>query len=486
MYLKNLTVHGFKSFADKISLDFQPGVTAVVGPNGCGKSNVSDSIRWALGEQSAKALRGGEMADIIFNGTDKRKPAGVANVTLTLSDVDQDHIEALGLKLDFNEVTLSRQVDRDGHGEYYINQTKCRLKDIQRFLMGTGLGRSSYSIMEQGNITQALSSKPEERRAIFEEAAGITRFKSQKKEALRNLDRTEQNLLRLSDTIAEIQRQLTSLTRQASKARRYKAIFGRLQFLDTQLAKKSFDEGADLIQTRAVDWQQAKTEYKALEQSLAEWDSEALVLREALEEIEGRLQESQSRFFEINSQRERFQNQIHYNQERLAGLESREAQAQQEIQSGSEQVAESKSQISELESLIEQAESELEMRRESMQSMRESLDSVEFELQTNQDAFRESQDQRQQIQRELESVLREKNEIELRQKGDVTRLENLKEERSRLYENQAGLEEKLQDYASQVESARSAMESDQEERDQLDSQLESLKEELEIAREALN
>lgn len=486
MYLKNLTVHGFKSFADKISLDFQPGVTAVVGPNGCGKSNVSDSIRWALGEQSAKALRGGEMADVIFSGTDKRKPSGLANVTLTLSDVDQDHIEALGIKLDFNEVTLSRQVDRDGHGEYYINQVKCRLKDIQRFLMGTGLGRSSYSIMEQGNITQALSSKPEERRAIFEEAAGITRFKSQKREAVRKLEHTEQNLIRLNDLVTEVQRQLASLTRQASKARRYKAIFGRLQFLDTQFAKKSFDEGADLIQERAVDWQQAKSEYQALEESLAEWDSEALTLREALEEIEGRLQASQGRFFEISGERERRQNQIHYNEERLAGLESREAQAVQEIQNGSEQIAASQESITELESRIASAESELESRRSSVEALKESLDTIDFELQSSQETFREAQDRRQEIQRELESVLREKNEIELRQKGDVTRLENLRDEKARLLENQASLEEKLQDYAAQVQSARSVMEEDQANRDELDIRIEELKLRLETQREQIN
>ncbi len=486
MYLKNLTVHGFKSFADKISLDFQPGVTAVVGPNGCGKSNVSDSIRWALGEQSAKALRGGEMADVIFNGTDKRKPSGLANVTMTLSDVDQDQIEALGIKLDYNEVTLSRQVDRDGRGEYYINQVKCRLKDIQRFLMGTGLGRASYSIMEQGNITQALSSKPEERRAIFEEAAGITRFKSQKREAVRKLEHTEQNLIRLNDLVTEVQRQLTSLTRQASKARRYKAIFGRLQFLDTQLAKKTFDEGADLIQARAADWQQAKSEYQALEDSLVEWDSQALGLREALEEIEGRLQASQGRFYEINNTRDQKQNQIHYNEERLAGLESREAQAHQEIQNGSEQIAASRESILELESRIESARGELEARRNSVEALSESLSGIDFELQTAQETYREAQDRRQEIQRELESVIREKNEIELRQKGDVTRLENLRAERARLLENQAALEEKLQDYAGQVKTAREVMEEEEIRREELDTQLEILKADLETQREEMS
>src|SRR6185312_9715809 len=159
MYLKNLTMLGFKSFADKTSLNFQPGITAIVGPNGCGKSNVADAIRWVLG------------------------------------DVDTEHLLAAGVELAFNEVTITRRVFRDGGSEYFINRTPCRLKDIQQLFMGTGVGRTSYSIMAQGNITQILSSKPEDRRLIFEEAAGITKFKSQKRESLRKLEYTEQNLL---------------------------------------------------------------------------------------------------------------------------------------------------------------------------------------------------------------------------------------------------------------------------------------------------
>ena len=176
MYLKNLTVLGFKSFAEKTVLNFQPGVTAIVGPNGCGKSNVSDAIRWVLGEQSAKALRGGEMADVIFNGTDSRKPLGMAEVSLTVGGVDPEGLAAAGVKLVYDEVTLTRRVFRDGGSEYFINRTPCRLRDIQQLFMGTGVGRTSYSIMAQGNITQILSSKPEDRRMIFEEAAGEDPF----------------------------------------------------------------------------------------------------------------------------------------------------------------------------------------------------------------------------------------------------------------------------------------------------------------------
>ena len=241
MYLKNFTVFGFKSFADKTALNFRPGVTAIVGPNGCGKSNVSDAIRWVLGEQSAKALRGGEMADVIFTGTDGRKPMGMAEVSLTLGDMDEDHLRAAGVEVAYNEVTVTRRIFRDGNSEYFINRTSCRLKDIQQLFMGTGVGRTSYSILAQGHITQILSSKPEDRRMIFEEAAGITKYKSQKRESLRKLEYTEQNLLRIADLIREVKRQIGSLQRQAGKARRYKQISQELQHLDTQLARHQFD-----------------------------------------------------------------------------------------------------------------------------------------------------------------------------------------------------------------------------------------------------
>ena len=197
MFLKSLQIHGFKSFADNTTIDFHPGVTGIVGPNGCGKSNVVDAIRWVLGERSAKALRGGEMADVIFNGTDKRKPLGMAEVALTLGDCEAT------LGVDFNEVQITRRVYRDGHSEYRLNGSSCRLQDISRMLMDTGIGQAAYSILEQGKIDQLLSSRPEDRRAVFEEAAGITKFKSEKREALRKLEYTEANLLRVSDLLAE-------------------------------------------------------------------------------------------------------------------------------------------------------------------------------------------------------------------------------------------------------------------------------------------
>src|SRR3978361_638821 len=233
--LQRLELGGVKSFAEKTRFEFAPGITAIVGPNGSGKSNVVDAVRWVLGEQSAKALRGGEMADVIFNGTDSRKAVGFAEVSLTFTNCAQE------LGVDWHEVRVTRRVYRDGNSEYLLNKTICRLRDIQSLFADTGVGRSSYSIMEQGKIDLILSSRPEDRRTVFEEAAGITKYKGQKKEALRKLEATEANLLRIGDIIKEVKRQIGSLQRQAGKARRYQALVSELKTLETHNAKRQWD-----------------------------------------------------------------------------------------------------------------------------------------------------------------------------------------------------------------------------------------------------
>src|ERR671924_1481939 len=235
MHLQSLEVFGFKSFADKTVFNFHEGVTAIVGPNGCGKSNVLDAVRWALGEQSAKSLRGDKMADVIFNGADTRKPVGFAEVSLTFSDCAEE------LGIEWHDVRVTRRIYRDGNSEYLLNKTPCRLRDIQSLFADTGVARTAYSMMEQGRIDMILSSRPEDRRAVFEEAAGITKYKTQKREALRKLEATEANLLRIGDIIKEVKRQIGSLQRQAGKARRYQALHASLQVLDTHHSRKRLD-----------------------------------------------------------------------------------------------------------------------------------------------------------------------------------------------------------------------------------------------------
>ncbi|MEJ2108825.1 MAG: hypothetical protein P8Z37_02720 [Acidobacteriota bacterium] len=218
--IKKLELVGFKSFCDRTQIPFSPGITGVVGPNGCGKSNIADAISWVVGAQSAKSLRTDKMAGIIFNGTQKRKPTGFAEVNLSLNLSERIDIPGLP-DLNYENFTVGRRLYRSGESEYYLDGRRCRLKDIQAIFEGTGLGPNSYAILEQGRIGQILSSKPAERRSLIEEAARITLFKNRRYSAEMKLEMAEQNLVRAKDIIREVVRQLNSLRRQAAKARRY-------------------------------------------------------------------------------------------------------------------------------------------------------------------------------------------------------------------------------------------------------------------------
>lgn len=237
MKIKRLEILGFKSFPDKTIIEFKNGITGVVGPNGCGKSNIVDAIRWVMGEMSAKHLRGKSMEDVIFSGSQSRPSTGMAEVTLVLGNEDG---RAPVSYANFSEISVTRRLFRSGESEYSINKTPCRLKDIYDLFLGTGVGTKAYSIIEQGRIGQIITSKPEERRTIIEEAAGISKFKSRKEAALRKMEATQGNLLRLSDIINELKRQINSLDRQARKAERYREIEGELRELDLHLSSHDF------------------------------------------------------------------------------------------------------------------------------------------------------------------------------------------------------------------------------------------------------
>jgi len=239
MKLKKLEISGFKSFFDKSSISFPPGISAVVGPNGCGKSNIIDALKWVMGEQSIKQLRGKSMEDVIFAGTNGKMPLNMAEVSLTLLNDNGSAPEELK---DFTEINLTRRLYRSGESAYYINKQPCRLKDIHNVFMGSGIGSRSFAVIKQGNIGAITDASPEERRLIIEEAAGVTRFKSRKNEGLRKIESTKQNLLRVEDILTEIKRQMAGLKRQARKAELYKNHQKRIKTLDVRLALHYYDD----------------------------------------------------------------------------------------------------------------------------------------------------------------------------------------------------------------------------------------------------
>ena len=282
MYLKSIEIHGFKSFANKIFLEFHNGITGIVGPNGSGKSNIADAVRWVLGEQSAKQLRGSRMEDIIFSGTQTRKPQGYAYVAITLDNSDHK------LPIAFDEVVVARRVYRSGESEYIINGSPCRLRDVQELFMDTGIGKEGYSLIGQGQIDKILSGKPEDRRELFDEAAGIVKFKKRKQEAEKNLEEEKQNLYRITDIISEIEKQIEPLEKQSATAKIYLNLKEELKNLEINQFSKEYDrlhnskeQITEKLEIVASDFsiskkalESTKEEYHKLETQLEECDKQ--------------------------------------------------------------------------------------------------------------------------------------------------------------------------------------------------------------------
>jgi len=265
MKLKKLEITGFKSFYEKATIKFPPGISAVVGPNGCGKSNILDALRWVMGEQSLKQLRGKSKEDIIFSGTNGKSPLNMAEVSLTLANDNGTGPEELK---DFTEINLTRRLYRSGETGYFLNRQPCRLKDIHNIFLGSGLGSKSYAVIQQGNIGAITEASPEERRYFIEEAAGTTRYKSRKIEALRKVEITRQNLFRVNDILSEIKRQMASLKRQARKAELYNNLQKRIKTFDVHLGIHYFEDlSAQIEQTDSLIKELKRTQrcrYRAL------------------------------------------------------------------------------------------------------------------------------------------------------------------------------------------------------------------------------
>ena len=326
MFFKRLELFGFKSFAQKTKLDFEAGVTAIVGPNGCGKTNFVDAIKWVMGEQSVHSIRGARMEDVIFHGADSIPPVGFAEVSLTVSNTNKF------LPLDYEEITITRRIFRSGESEYLINKIPVRLKDIADLLMGTGLGMPSYSLMEQGKVDQILSSRPEERRAIFEEASGITRYRSKKEEALRRLERTGENLQRIGDIIVEVKRQIKSIERQVNKARRYREEFEKLKEYELRVSQHQYQN----LKKEKVNLENSTKEKESEEDTLSSRIDFATSTLEKTKHQLLRIEESishiQSQNYEVCTTIKTAQNKISLDKERIAELTERDIAISQQIE----------------------------------------------------------------------------------------------------------------------------------------------------------
>jgi len=378
LYLKRLEMQGFKSFAEKIKLDFNCGITAVVGPNGSGKSNIADAIRWVLGEQSVKTLRGSKMEDVIFAGTEHRKPLGFAEVTIVLDNSDST------LPIDYEEVAITRRVYRSGESEYLINKTNCRLKDITELLLDTGIGRDGYSVIGQGRIDEILSTRSEDRRQIFEEASGIMKYKVRKHDAEKKLELTRQNLERINDIIAELESQLEPLREQSEKARRFLDLREELKVLEVNVYLDSMKKFRDRLEVMDKQLKTVQDQINDENNKLDEITRSNKEKTDLLKTMDERLEEAKQLFYEMEGNLERCSSEIKLNQEKIANLmqnierlDTEKAELREKIEVLETEEAGKKDRLKYLERQLEEYSAKLAGFEKQMEELLKTLDEEE-------------------------------------------------------------------------------------------------------------
>ena len=465
MYLKSLELIGFKSFAAKTKLVFEPGLTAIVGPNGCGKSNIADAVRWVIGEQSAKAMRGSAMTDCIFNGTDERRPLGMAEVSLTLVECE----DTLGT--DYHEVTIARRVFRSGEGQYFINKAPCRLKDIQRLFMDTGIGTTSYSLMEQGRIDRVLSSRPEDRRTIFEEASGITKYKADKKEAIRKLDHTEANLLRLADVIREVKRQIGSLQRQAGKARRYKAFREELRKLDILTTRERLKEADKQIQDLEKEIAALNGKTHAAHREIQELEEGNTAGHDKLNATEREIAAAVEAGLHAQNDLERIQDLVQVNTQRVEEYREWSERDTREINETRRQLDNARAQLADLATKREsatneqkKAEADLHRCNENYERHKEQIDGATARIQQLRDDILKLDSLGSRLQNQLV-------EIESNDRAGIIKRERLAAEKTQLGEILSGFEKRWADMQRELESLQAGAASAEADMQRIESEL---------------
>ena len=445
MRLKKLELYGFKSFATRTEIIFGEGITGIVGPNGSGKSNIGDAVRWVLGEQSAKTLRGASMSDIIFNGTQKRKPLGYCEVSLVFDNDDRS------LPMDFAEVMVTRRVYRNGDSEYFLNQSSCRLKDIIDLFRDTGIGKEGYSIIGQGRIDEILSRKSEDRRQVFEEAAGIVKFKARKEEADKKLERTLDNASRIDDILEELSRQLVPLEEQSRTARQYLEWFDQLKRVELNL----FVHRTDRYQVRIEELEQdLKNIDEVLEQTqknLQDKMQQREDCQSSIEDLDGRISGAQNTLMEVSDRLHQAENEINALNIRISSREEAREKTQEENRQSDEK--------------LHQIEENHGRSQELAQQKNQEIEAAEHELEDSQVLYQKSQEEEEKadqiLEQHKESVLNALDRMSS-VRNNLTRLNTLKTQRQeRLEEIRAslkGLLEKEQQLKENLKTAQQRLE----------------------------
>ena len=417
MYLKRLEMQGFKSFADKTVLEFMPGITAVIGPNGSGKSNISDSIRWILGEQSMKSLRGTKTQDIIFAGTQSRKSLGFAEASLVFDNTDGT------LPIEYSEVTVTRKIYRSGETGYYINKAPCRLKDVVELFMDTGIGRDGYSIIGQGKIDEILSNKSEDRRHIFEEAAGIVKYRSRKEETEKKLEQTKLNLLRINDILTEIEGNLEPLQMQADKAKKYLNLKEELKNIEVGLFIYNIEKYRQALEELTSDEEIMNSTLNQEEGKLEKIKILKEELKDRIDEITLQIENMQNIGFESQKEIEKLNSNINLAEAKIKNNIENTELYQKEIKELEEKIENLKQDIEQkqnkkdnLKQNKEKFENELKAKEEELKKLTEKLSSKEIEIEAKKKQVKENIDKKYELQTEISTQTANIDNIEKRQK----------------------------------------------------------------------
>jgi len=402
MYLKRLELQGFKSFADKTVLEFMPGITTVIGPNGSGKSNISDAIRWVLGEQSIKSLRGAKSEDIIFAGTQNRKSLGFAEASLVFNNDDGK------LPIEYAEVTVTRRIYRTGETGYFINKTPCRLKDILELFMDTGIGKDGYSIIGQGKIDEILSNKSEDRRHIFEEAAGIVKYRSRKEDSEKKLERAKLNLLRINDILSEIENNMEPLKIQSEKAKKFLSLREELKGIEVGLFLYNIDLYKERLEKITADEDIMNTTYENEQKSQEEKNEKKNNLKVEINNLIEEIESMQNIGFESSNQIEKINSNINVSEERINNIQENNKRYETEIAEINEKIIdleeEKKQKIAKKENLFnnkEKFEKELKEKEEELIKLTAKLSDKQLEIENKKKIIEENTDRKYEVQNDI-------------------------------------------------------------------------------------
>ncbi|MDP6541879.1 MAG: AAA family ATPase, partial [Phycisphaerales bacterium] len=441
MRLSKITIAGFKSFADTTEFVFDAPIVGIVGPNGCGKSNVVDALRWVLGERSAKSLRGEAMLDVIFAGSAVRKPLGAAAVTLTFDNpvtnkVTKDPADRRFLSVDTDEVAVSRRLYRDGRSEYLINGAKVRMKDIRELFLDTGIGTNAYSIIEQGRVAAMLHANPIERRAILEEAAGISRFKTRRKEAERKLERTEVNLVRIREQLANTERRLKTVRNQAQKARKFKSLDSRWRELRTNIALDQFHE----LHTQVMG---LTSQLSSIELERTELSSLLIDLEDAKRSKEVARDQLQKDHQSLLHQQAEDEAALHHGSQRRDMLTRSISEAREQVDDERKQLGKLQSRLHSLAGQQEDTSEEIAASAERLAEADRAVESINSRHAQAQQQVVEMQDRLTSIQEDIETAASDESQYKARYESARERLSSLSQQQERVTTTQARLREEI-------------------------------------------